>query len=55
MMSLTAGWGPLGEDRRGRFDFDPPEQATYVEDYPRRVRGSRAGETVIDSLRAKLL
>lgn len=55
MMSLTAGWGPLGEDRRGRFDFDPPEQATYVEDYPRRVRGSRGGETVIDSLRAKLL
>jgi uncharacterized protein (DUF427 family) len=40
MMSLTAGWGPLGEDRRGRFDFDPPERVAYWEDYPRRVRGA---------------
>ena len=54
-MSLTAGWGPLGEDRRGRLSFEAPPRASYVEDYPRRVRGSRAGETVIDSLRAKLL
>lgn len=54
-MSLTAGWGPLGADRRGRLSFEAPERATYVEDYPRRVRGSRRGETVIDSGRAKLL
>lgn len=54
-MSLAAGWGPLGQLRRGSPDFDVPERVRYSEDYPRRVRGSRGGETVIDSLRVKLL
>ena len=53
-MSLTTAWGPLGEDRRGRFDFDPPARASYVEDYPRRIRGSRGGEPVIDARDVKL-
>jgi uncharacterized protein (DUF427 family) len=55
MMSLAAGWGPFGQLRRGRVDFDVPEHVRYSEDYPRRVRGSRGGKTVIDSLRVKLL
>jgi uncharacterized protein (DUF427 family) len=55
MMSLAAGWGPFGQLRRGRPDFDVPEHVTYSEDYPRRVRGTRGGETVIDTLRVKLL
>jgi uncharacterized protein (DUF427 family) len=55
MMSLAAGWGPLGELRRGNPDFHVPERVRYSEDYPRRVRGSQGGETVIDSPRVKLL
>ena len=54
-MSLAVGNGPFSERPGGRFDFDAPERMRYVEDYPRRVRGSRNGETVLDSLRVKLL
>jgi uncharacterized protein (DUF427 family) len=55
MMSLAAGWGPFGQLRRGSADFDLPKRIRYSEDYPRRVRGSRGGAIVIDSLRVKLL
>lgn len=54
-MSLAVGSGPFSERPGGRFDFDPPERMRFVEDYPRRVRGSRNGVTVLDSLRVKLL
>jgi uncharacterized protein (DUF427 family) len=54
-MSLAVGNGPFSERPGGRFDFDPPERMRYVEDFPRRVRGSRNGVTVLDSLRVKLL
>jgi hypothetical protein len=55
MMSLAAGWGPISESRHGRFDVELPECVRYTEEYPRRVRGSRDGRTVIDSRRVKLL
>jgi uncharacterized protein (DUF427 family) len=55
MMSLAAGWGPISEMRHGRFDVELPECVRYVEDYPRRVRGSRDGRTVIDSRHVMLL
>lgn len=48
-MGLTAGRGPFGRERSGRFDFDAPEHAVYVEDFPRRVRAVIAGRVVIDS------
>jgi uncharacterized protein (DUF427 family) len=54
-MSLAVGSGPFSERPGGTFDFDPPERMRYVEDYPRRVRGSRKGRTILDSLRVKLL
>jgi uncharacterized protein (DUF427 family) len=54
-MSLAVGDGPFSRKPKGRFDFDPPKRIRYVEDYPRRVRGSRNGAVVLDSLRVKLL
>jgi len=48
-MSLTAGCGPFGRRRGGRFDFDAPDHVVYVEDFPRRVRAVIAGRVVIDS------
>lgn len=54
-MTLTLGTGPFGHHPTGRFDFDPPESVTFVEVHPRRVRALRAGETVIDSERVRLV
>ena len=54
-MSLAVGTGPFSRKPLGRFDFEPPKRMRYVEDYPRRVRGSRNGALVLDSLRVKLL
>ncbi len=49
-MSLTAGRGPFGRrQRHGRFDFDAPDYAVYVEPFPRRVRAVIDGRVVIDS------
>ena len=48
-MSLTAGCGPFGRRRGGRFDFDAPDHVVYVEDFPHRVRAVIAGRVVIDS------
>ena len=56
-MSLTVGSGPFGTVPAGTFNFDPPRTAglIYFEDFPRRIRARFAGETVVDSRRAKLL
>lgn len=48
-MSLTIGRGPFGRSPAGRFDFELPDHVVYVEGFPRRVRATLGGETVIDS------
>ena len=56
-MSLTLGSGPFGHHPGGAFNgtFDGPKHIVYFEDFPRRVRAVLGGETVIDSVRGKLL
>jgi uncharacterized protein (DUF427 family) len=56
-MSLTVGTGPFGQHPGGEFNFDLPRQKgiIYFEDFPRRMRGRFAGETIVDSRHAKLL
>lgn len=54
-MSLTTGRGPLGPDPAGRFSAPIPDRVTYVEPFPRRVRGLRGGSPVVDSERALLV
>lgn len=46
---MTVGRGPFGHEPAGTWDFEPPKVVTYVEPFPRRVRGVRGGETVVDS------
>lgn len=48
-MSLTVGTAPFGPHRAGRFDFEPPHRAVFVEPFPRRVRAVLGGDTVVDS------
>jgi uncharacterized protein (DUF427 family) len=56
-MSLTVGSGPFGERPAGAFNLElpGPRGLIYFEDSPRRIRARLAGETVVDSRRAKLL
>jgi uncharacterized protein (DUF427 family) len=56
-MGLTVGGGPFSASPNGTFNFERqgPEHVLYFEDWPRRVRGIVAGETVVDTRRAKLL
>jgi uncharacterized protein (DUF427 family) len=56
-MSLTVGTGPFGPHAAGRFNFEVSREAgiIYFEDSPRRIRATFAGETIVDSLHAKLL
>jgi uncharacterized protein (DUF427 family) len=56
-MSLMKGTGPFGENPGGRFNFEVPKKhgVIYFEDSPRRIRARLAGETIVDSRRAKLL
>jgi uncharacterized protein (DUF427 family) len=55
-MSLTIGDAPFGS-RPGAFNFTRtgPDRVLYLEDSPRFVRATFAGETVVDARRAKLL
>lgn len=57
-MSLTVGHGPFGKEPQGRFNFRV-EPATgsvlFFDPVPQRIRALFAGETVVDSQRAKLL
>jgi uncharacterized protein (DUF427 family) len=54
-MGLTVGSGPFGRQPTGRFDFEPPQRITFVEVHPRRVRALKAGDTVVDSERTRLV
>jgi uncharacterized protein (DUF427 family) len=56
-MALTVGTGPFGKHPAGVFnrDLGPLRGLIYFEDSPRRIRAELAGETVVDSGRAKLL
>ncbi|MDX6644145.1 MAG: hypothetical protein QOD76_2107 [Solirubrobacteraceae bacterium] len=59
-MSLTIGTAPFGRRSGGSFNaavqVDPDHgHVLYFEDSPRRVRGVFAGETIVDSTRAKLM
>lgn len=55
-MSLTIGDAPFGSSP-GIFNFtrEGPDRTLYLEDSPRWVRGTFAGEAVVSSRRAKLL
>jgi uncharacterized protein (DUF427 family) len=54
---MTVGTGPLGHAPAGVFNRPMPDLKglIYFEDFPRRIRGEFAGETVVDSRHAKLL
>lgn len=57
-MSLTMGTGPLAFANRGQFNTDltdAPKHLLYLHDVGPRIRGVLAGETVVDTGRAKLL
>jgi uncharacterized protein (DUF427 family) len=56
-MSLTIGTGPFAGHPGGVFNFElvAPPHRIFFEDYPRRVRGVFGGETIVDSVGAKLL
>src|SRR5437868_39046 len=54
-MSLTTGRGPLSKHRAGRFTAPVPTDVVYVEPLPRRVRGMRNGDAVVDSERVVLV
>jgi uncharacterized protein (DUF427 family) len=56
-MALTVGTGPFGHRPAGVFNREMPETKGLIwfEDFPRRMRATFGGETVVDSVRAKLL
>jgi uncharacterized protein (DUF427 family) len=57
-MTLTVATGPFSRDPKGRFNFevDPPTGAVLFWDpVPQRIRVMFAGETIVDTQRAKLL
>ena len=48
-MSLTTGRGPLSARPAGRFTSPLPADLAYIEPFPRRVRATKGGRTVLDS------
>ena len=55
-MSLTMGTGPFGHVPAGSFNFETPDQGAILLDViPRRVRGLKDGETIVDSKRVHML
>lgn len=55
-MSLTMGTGPFGHRPAGRFNVEiPVREVLFVDPSPRWIRAQRAGATVLDSRRVKLL
>jgi uncharacterized protein (DUF427 family) len=57
-MGLTSGTGPFGHRPAGQFNFTPDPQTgsvLYFDPVPYRLRGIFAGETVFETLDAKLL
>lgn len=53
-MTLTFGRAPFGPGR-GSFDTAIPTEVSYVEAWPRRMRGVLAGRTVVDSVNGVML
>jgi len=55
-MSLTMGTAPFGQSPAGTFNFPAPGKgAIYLDVIPRRVRGFKDGELVVDSKRVHML
>jgi len=57
-MSLTVGKGPFADEPAGRFNLEiepPTGSVLFFDPVPQRIRALFAGETVVDSKRAKLL
>ena len=56
-MTLTLGTGPFGHTPAGAFNRPLPDLKglIYLEPYQRRIRGRLGGETIVDSVDAKLL
>ena len=56
-MSLTFPGGPLASDSptSTNYDIDGPKHRLFLHPFPRRVRATFAGETVLDSTRGALL
>jgi uncharacterized protein (DUF427 family) len=55
-LALTIGTGPFGQQPAGTFNRDlPREQLLYLEESPRWIRARFAGETVVSSVRPRLL
>jgi uncharacterized protein (DUF427 family) len=55
-MTLTLGTGPFGHHPGGVLNAEPAGgRFLFFEDSPRRIRATFAGETIVDSRRAKLL
>jgi uncharacterized protein (DUF427 family) len=57
-MTLTAATGPFSGKSPGRFNFDvrtPTGTVVFWDPVPQRIRGIVDGETVVDSIDAKLL
>jgi uncharacterized protein (DUF427 family) len=48
-VSLTTGRGPLSARPAGRFTSPLPPDLAYIEPFPRRVRATKDGRTVVDS------
>lgn len=56
-MSLSKGTGPFGEDRTnvGDYRIESPKHILHLDPSPKRVRGSFAGQAIVDSTDAVLL
>lgn len=56
-MSLTVGTGPFAKEPAGRFNFEPepPGRLLFWDPVPYRVRAVFAKETVLDSVRVRML
>jgi uncharacterized protein (DUF427 family) len=56
-MTLTLGTGPFGKTPDGVFNFERrgPAHVLYWQPEPRRIRGIKGGQTVLDTRRAHLL
>ena len=55
-MTLMLGAGPFGQAPAGRLSVDVPRAGlTFLDPYPRRLRGVLAGTVLVDSHRACLL
>ena len=55
-MALTMGTGPFGHQPAGEFNFETPGKgAIYLDVIPRRVRGFKDGEAIVDSRRVHML